>query len=174
MWHPRSPCTKGLLCSETNDFVSEPASYFFHLKCPQRSWRITKDKPVLELLREISLCPEDQQLPPRQCWLLLTATEQPGGMGTGQHSSCLAAQGTATKQVQLRAPLQPPAPHSSTPTWAGWNLRTSSFCSHFEPFPHAEKRKRKLGQIWLGHYFAKGKATPATWGLKSCSRILQE
>lgn len=98
---------------------------------------------------------------------------QPQSSGRDGQSTAQLLPGSATRQLQLHGRLQPPALHSSTAAWAGWSPGTSS-CSHFEPFPHAEKRPRKLGQIWLGHYFGKRKATPATCGLKSCSGILQE
>lgn len=56
---------------------------FFYLKSPQRSWKLTKDKPVLELAMEISVCPKE--LPPgtEQLQLRALPSSTVGWLGPG-------------------------------------------------------------------------------------------
>lgn len=65
-------------------------------------------------------------------------------------------------------PAPCPAPALQQPGLAGPSAHTLNLF-------HAQKRERKLSQIWFSHYFGKGKAAPAIRELlKSCSGILQE
>lgn len=105
--------------------------------------------------------PEEQQLPPG------SAGCSPGQLGGMQGPAQLlpGSQGLATRQLQPLTGFQP----GLAGTWHLVLLLTLSTFS-----THRKERERKLHQIWLGHDFGKGKATPAARGLKSCSRILQE
>jgi len=123
----RDNAEDGLICCEIsqarkypNDLESESAPSFYHLKPPQRSWRLPKGKPALELPRAISRCPEKQQLPgmaapaaPRShssSWV---------GRGQGRRAGLRAPQGLATTHAQpvRSAPL--PALRSSMVAGAG-------------------------------------------------------
>lgn len=107
-----------------NNPEAEPASHFYNLKSPQRSWRDPRDKPVWESPREINLCPEKQHLPLRAALAAPRSHNVVAGWD-GHRAARLVSRHQGAwpeRTANSAALLQLPVLHSSTMTWAGRTL----------------------------------------------------